>query len=1322
MFDLNNEVLRLYSNAAASPEARGLAGAGETDLFERRKQALLKLVAADPSAALAAALPDGIAARLAKTFPGEADKIEQYGSLTGVLEVEVEDGAPGDSQVFRGLRVGGRRLELHLTTAEPDVDSGQLIEVGGFMLGESVVAESVSSPLAKLDINQANAASCSTTGAQRVAVIKVKFPNTGPSLSNANLSDWMFGSSGETLNRFWQENSAGAAWAEGDVFPAGADAWYTLNREYSCSESSALRDAALAAANKDVDFRNYSRVIIVFTRPSTGCSFAGRASVGCWVANPDGGSSISYALQVLSSMGSRSSSVQLSSHEGGHQLGLYHSASMDYGGEALGNPSASGSMLEYGDRYATMGFWSSGHYAAPHKARLGWLQNQQVVSSSGTYRLQPYSLAPNSSGGAMQALKVQRGSGGGKTIWVEFRRRLGQFFSTAVSSPVNGALMHLDNGSTQSLLLDFTPQSQSSSGSYYAPDFYDATLNVGSSWQDPYTDLKLSVISASDSGLDVQVSYGSTPTCTPASPQVSVSPTSESADYPAAASYQVAITNKDSAGCNSGSFSLSSSALLGSQTTGDISTQLSQGQVTLAPGASGAVTLSAAPMTAPPQATNYQIKAMAQRGGNQGAAQAGLVIVPPPNTAPTVTITAPANGAKVTEGTSFSFSGSAGDAEDGDLSATVAWTSNLDGALGTGSSLSKALTVGTHAVTASVKDAGGLSASKSISVTVDPQQASDTAPTLTINSPANGAKLTEGTPVNFSGTATDKEDGDLSNKILWISNLDGFIGAGGAISKALTAGSHTLTVSVVDSGNQSALKTITVTVDPKSNQNTAPTVTINSPANGAKVTEGTAISFSGSAADQEDGNLSAKISWQSSLSGAIGTGAALSKALPVGSHVITASVKDAGGLSAFKTVSVTVEAAAVTDVAITAVSAPASVTQGNIAAVAVTVQNLGSQDVGAIPVSLSPGAGGGAVVNSPQSISGLAKGATKVVTFSWNTATATAATHTLTASLAFSDGNASNNVRSTSSKVNAAATPFNVTAISPNSVVIGSTAIVKISGAGFQSGAKVSFQNGSGKTPQAVTVAFVNSSLLVATITAPGGGPNSNRFWDVVVSNPAGSSAVLPQALTVLAGSRGNSKPRVAVASPSNEALYPEGQAIAFSGTAADDEDGSLTSSLVWTSTIDGPIGTGGSFTKVLSRGAHIITASVTDSAGETTSSSVALAVQAPVTGPSVGAFDVMITMTNRGPNLTGHAAVRVVSGTGMAAPAAVQVEGVWMLDDVPFGVPVVGLTDATGTALIDSVRFRASRGSQLTFTVTKMVQSGATWNGLPVSGIFTVP
>jgi subtilisin family serine protease len=85
--------------------------------------------------------------------------------------------------------------------------------------------------------------------------------------------------------------------------------------------------------------------------------------------------------------------------------------------------------------------------------------------------------------------------------------------------------------------------------------------------------------------------------------------------------------------------------------------------------------------------------------------------------------------------------------------------------------------------------------------------------------------------------------------------------------------------------------------------------------------------------------------------------------------------------------------------------------------------------------------------------------------------------------------------------------------------------------------------------------------------------------------------------------------PTVSITSPADGASFSSGESILFDGSASDTEDGDLTASLVWTSNLDGQIGTGGSFIKVLSDGTHVITASVTDSGGNTGSDSITITV-----------------------------------------------------------------------------------------------------------------
>jgi hypothetical protein len=95
----------------------------------------------------------------------------------------------------------------------------------------------------------------------------------------------------------------------------------------------------------------------------------------------------------------------------------------------------------------------------------------------------------------------------------------------------------------------------------------------------------------------------------------------------------------------------------------------------------------------------------------------------------------------------------------------------------------------------------------------------NTAPTVTITSPADGFTAAEGTAVTFAGTATDAEDGNLSNALLWTSSIDGPIGTGGAFNKVLTVGTHTITTAATDSGGLNTQASITVTITAQDDQN-----------------------------------------------------------------------------------------------------------------------------------------------------------------------------------------------------------------------------------------------------------------------------------------------------------------------------------------------------------------------------------------------------------------------------------------------------------------------------------------------------------------------
>lgn len=101
-------------------------------------------------------------------------------------------------------------------------------------------------------------------------------------------------------------------------------------------------------------------------------------------------------------------------------------------------------------------------------------------------------------------------------------------------------------------------------------------------------------------------------------------------------------------------------------------------------------------------------------------------------------------------------------------------------------------------------------------------------------------------------------------------------------------------------------------------------------------------------------------------------------------------------------------------------------------------------------------------------------------------------------------------------------------------------------------------------------------------------------------------------------GGTSNSPPTVTITSPANGVTFDSGTSIPFSCDAADSEDGSVPDDrLVWTSSLDGQIGTGSSFSHVLSDGTHLITVTATDSGGLTDSDSITVVV-APASGGGI--------------------------------------------------------------------------------------------------------
>jgi M6 family metalloprotease-like protein len=504
---------------------------------------------------------------------------------------------------------------------------------------------------------------CSTTGVQNVAVLLVTFPGATLPTSVAQLQDVFFAANtaGVSLDGFLREASYGQTSATGGVFGP-----YTLTGSYtSCSDvgGAVLTDAISAAIASGVNLNNYNRVVLVFPNIFN-CFWGGFANVGgCSIyyspSNTSYNASISYI--VADATTDRATGVEYASHELGHNLGLLHSGTITTTNstDVLGPVSSPGTFWDQGgDYWSTMGELALGLYPAPQKAEvLGWMtpsSNYQVVQSTGTYTIQPLETNP----AGLQALKVQRGTANSEWLWIEYRQAIGNYDSTFIANgetqPYYGALIHYEDSTVargHTYLPNFTPTVTSG---------LNPALAAGQTWTDPYTNLSLSVLSATSSGLTIGVNYGAT-SCTSSAPSVSVSPLNPSIYPGQSAGYSVSVTNNDSSGCSSDTISF------GSTEPSGWSTSLSTSSVTLSPGQSASVTMGKVAPSGTPAGT-YAVNLSAATTSSSTSGTANATVMTPPSlavsispsgstfTAPgTVSITAfvtnggtPASGASVT--------------------------------------------------------------------------------------------------------------------------------------------------------------------------------------------------------------------------------------------------------------------------------------------------------------------------------------------------------------------------------------------------------------------------------------------------------------------------------------------------------------------------------------------------------------------------------------------------------------------------------------------------------------------------------------------------
>lgn len=187
-----------------------------------------------------------------------------------------------------------------------------------------------------------------------------------------------------------------------------------------------------------------------------------------------------------------------------------------------------------------------------------------------------------------------------------------------------------------------------------------------------------------------------------------------------------------------------------------------------------------------------------------------------------------------------------------------------------------------------------------------------------------------------------------------------------------------------------------------------------------------------------------------------------------------------------------------------------------------------------------------------------------------------------------------------------------------------------------------------------------------------------------------------------------NDTPVVSIASPADGSNPDSGTSIGFAGSASDTEDGDLTADLSWTSSIDGAIGSGGSFSAVLSDGNHTITASATDSGGATGSDSVSITVGEVVVADGVTVSSITY-VTEGGRSSDKHLLVTVALVDDLGDPVSGASVTIELSRDGSLDAGGTGTTGAGGTLTFSR---KNARSGTYTTEVMNVSAGSLIWDG----------
>lgn len=475
----------------------------------RRKKQLVQAMRSDPKVALQYVLSQ-------REQEGaqvlSSNCVEEFTVVQGYLDAYVIDYTDQTSEVIYSVTTeAGDHVTVHTTEQLPELSSSTAVKISGYKLDQELLVDTQNA--ANFEVVQ-TASQSHAQGNQKTAVILARMQNSSPSVLTKEQID---GSIMANANNYYKENSYNKTDLSWTTY-----GWYTIPQMSSCDPNLAINNA-VQAANADIDYKQFSRVVIFMTdMTALSCPFDGLGNIGVAPKQmPDGVVTNSITLVAMKA---NTSTIPIMSlvvtHELGHNMGVHHASALNCGSQSLaasGCTHTSTPQLEYGDLFNVMGNRVA-HMSAPHKEYIGWLNPNQVqeVKSSGTFTLEP--MGSQSTG--LKAIKIPRGNG--DFLYVEYRQPLGfdsQIGNVGNSDIFQGALLHTLVSDKQTLLIDASPPMD-------MPFTFSPALLPNRAFTDPVTGVSLMVTTISSNNLTVEVAYpGTTLNPTTTVPSVTNTPT-----------------------------------------------------------------------------------------------------------------------------------------------------------------------------------------------------------------------------------------------------------------------------------------------------------------------------------------------------------------------------------------------------------------------------------------------------------------------------------------------------------------------------------------------------------------------------------------------------------------------------------------------------------------------------------------------------------------------------------------------------------------------------------------------------------------------------